>query len=87
MSGATRIDIPGEDYHAGAWDLTESYCPACGRREVWVQDAAGDVYCGPPYVCAGCGAEGREWNWQPSDELSKRIRDAAGINTAHADGK
>lgn len=36
------------------WELTELYCPSCGKQEVWVEDSDGDYYEGPPHLCVGC---------------------------------
>ncbi len=40
----------------------ETYCPKCGKQEVWVEDSEGDYYVGPSYFCDACGAEGVCWH-------------------------
>ena len=38
------------------YELTELYCPLCGKQDVWVETGPGDYYEGPQHACADCGA-------------------------------
>ena len=66
------------------WEKTDSFCPVCGIRNVWVQDSDGDYYQGPEFMCASCGASGVQWtghdgrkgNWQDRqrfDAINQRV--------------
>lgn len=36
------------------YDETDSHCPNCGNKSVWVEHGEGDFYCGPTYLCISC---------------------------------
>lgn len=35
------------------WEITDYYCPQCGKKEVWRNDG-GDYYIGEQHICAAC---------------------------------
>lgn len=37
------------------WIPAECCCVGCGAINVWVEDAVGDYYHGPTYLCITCG--------------------------------
>jgi lysyl-tRNA synthetase class I len=39
------------------WLQSNLYCPACGKQEVFIENAPGDYYQGVSYNCSCCGAE------------------------------
>jgi hypothetical protein len=36
------------------WEQTELFCPRCGQKPVWREDAGGDYYVGVPHICLAC---------------------------------
>lgn len=40
--------------YSETWQLTELYCPHCGKQEVWQRDGSGDYYVGTSYACVAC---------------------------------
>lgn len=48
---------PGYEFshkYSETWDLTELYCPHCGKQEVWEEQGGGDYYVGVDYACTAC---------------------------------
>lgn len=37
------------------FNLTDWFCPGCGKKTVWEEEGEGDYYCGPEIICASCG--------------------------------
>ena len=59
------------------WERSESHCPVCGERRVWVECGEGDYYDGPMYMCEACGSSGCKWygdtrhnDWQDKQRLA-----------------
>ena len=36
------------------WELTDYFCPNCGKKGVWFGDDGGDYYIGEQYICMEC---------------------------------
>jgi len=36
------------------FELTNYYCPNCGKKEVWTDNGPGDYYEGPTFLCTNC---------------------------------
>lgn len=36
------------------FELTNYYCPNCGKKEVWTDNGVGDYYEGPTFLCISC---------------------------------
>jgi len=37
------------------WLRSPSYCPSCGKMEVWAEQGEGDYEYGPDCICVACG--------------------------------
>lgn len=35
-------------------DITDEYCPGCGKQTVFIEQGEGDYYQGPSYYCKSC---------------------------------
>jgi predicted RNA-binding Zn-ribbon protein involved in translation (DUF1610 family) len=65
-----------------AWEfLDDTFCPGCGHKGIWREDAAGDYYLGPDYACTACDSKGFMWETNGSVEphilVSLRAAEAA----------
>jgi len=38
-------------------ELSELFCPNCGKQEVYIEAGEGDYYQGPGHYCKSCNAE------------------------------
>ena len=36
------------------WELTDYFCPNCGKKGVWFRNDSGDYYVGEQYICIEC---------------------------------
>jgi hypothetical protein len=66
----TRFD--GSVYHE-TYELTEWFCPACGKQTVWQECSEGDYYAGPQIVCSSCGGS-MQWPLSGSSDGSPEPR-------------
>src|SRR5208283_2941606 len=57
MANVLEIEItyPNGAVRSERWELSELFCPNCGKRGcVWSEDDPGDYYVGPDYLCLAC---------------------------------
>src|SRR5208282_1311777 len=57
MANVLEIEItyPNGAVRSERWELSELFCPNCGKRGcVWCEDDPGDYYVGPDYLCMAC---------------------------------
>ena len=52
------------------FQLTDWFCPVCGKKTVWQECSEGDYYAGPHIVCSSCGGT---MQWPERDERYKRF--------------
>ena len=36
------------------WELTDYFCPHCGKKGVWFRNDGGDYYVGEQHICIEC---------------------------------
>lgn len=56
------------------WELTENFCPCCGKREVWLEQGGGDYYVGQQYICMACDSTFHMPNSQKCTDDADRQR-------------
>jgi len=52
------IDQYDNHHYEGEWDkVDDTFCPSCGKQEIWNESGPGDYYVGSTYLCTACGSE------------------------------
>lgn len=53
------------------WQRVETFCPNCGKQEVWMETGPGDYYEGAGFLCVAC-----EWGFTlPSESEADSAED------------
>ena len=67
MTEVKRVFVDEIDHSKAPYVKTNYYCPACGKKHIWVHDDEGDYYLGPEHNCVVCGF----WFYMPSEGIAK----------------
>ena len=60
LSGDVKVRrsyLPAKHTYEFRFQISELFCPECGKQDVWIEDSPGDFYVGPEHRCGSCGNE------------------------------